>query len=499
MAPTVRSLELFAAGLLALCLAAVAAVPPRLEGGAPPRPSFLLLFTDDQRWDAFGHVNPVLETPHMDALAAEGVYFPNAFVTTSICPASRATILTGLHERTHGYTFFTPPLSASFTARSHPALLRAAGYRTGMIGKDGVEFEAGAVEQMFDVFVPLSRRPSYFKEQPDGTLRHLTDIVGDHVEAFLASQDPGQPFSLWVTFNAPHAQEVRVDGEYDSFFEWPTRFDDLYAEVTFPLPPTYDPGFLETQPEFLQESENRIRGEALWNPEEFQENLRAYHRMIAGVDDVVGRIRNLLAANGRAGDTVILLLSDNGYFVGERGGFSGKWLPHEPSIRVPMIVYDPRQPGGRVREHAVLNLDVAPTLLELAGVAVPGWMQGRSLVPLLQPRPAPGWRDDFFVEHLMDPEPFPIPRHEGVRTVDGWKYAHYFDHGYEELYHLTEDPWEERNLADDPGFADRLAELRARTAELRRLYDAAVFADGFESGDLSAWGPGAGARAEATP
>lgn len=391
---------------LAILLAIMLTVTSLAAAQKPP--SFVVVFTDDQRWDALGLVEPTLQTPHLDALAAEGLYFANAFVTTAICPASRATLLTGLHERSHHYSFFTPPLRLDLTAASHPRLLRAAGYRTAMIGKDGVVFEDGAVDEMFDVFVPLSRLPSYFKEQGDGSFRHLTDITGDHVEAFLAAQDPEQPFSLWITFNAPHAQYVNAGGEIDQYFEWPQRFDDLYADVTFVPPPTYDPEFLKTQPEFLQSSENHIRGEVLWTPEEYQENLRGYYRMITGLDDVVGRVRTLLGSFGLADDTVILFLSDNGYFIGERGGFSGKWLPHEPSIRVPMIVYHPRMDAslrGTVREEAVLNLDVAPTLLDLAGLLVPPGMQGRSLAPLILSGASPDWRQEFFVEHLMDPNP----------------------------------------------------------------------------------------------
>jgi arylsulfatase A-like enzyme len=477
--------------VVGLAMLAAAALP----AAAQKPPSFVVLFTDDQRWDAMGFVNPLLQTPSLDALASEGVYFENAFVTTAICPASRATLLTGLHERSHRYTFFAPPLRLALTAASHPRLLRETGYRTAMIGKDGAVFEDGAVEEMFDVFVPLSRLPSYFKEQKDGSLRHLTDLTGDHVEAFLASQDPEQPFSLWVTFNAPHAQYVRLgDDEIDQYFEWPERFDGLYEDVTFPTPPTYDPSFLDSQPRFLRDAENRIRGDVLWTPAEYQQNLRGYYRMVAGLDDAVGRIRSLLDAFGLADDTAILFLSDNGYYVGERGGYSGKWLPHEPSIRVPMIVYHPRMDAalrGTVRGEVVLNLDVAPTLLDLAGLEIPAGMQGRSLAPLILSGDRPEWRQDVFVEHLMDPDHpqngFAIPRHEGVRTVDGWKYAHYLDHAYEELYYLPGDPFEELNLIDDPAAAGKLDELRSRTAELRDRHAGVVFGDGFESGDLSRW------------
>ncbi len=442
------------------------------EGSTPQAaalPNFIFIITDDQRFDMMGNMNPLLHTPHMDRLAAEGVRFENAFVTTSICAASRASLLTGTVERTHQFTFNTPPLSRAMTDQSYAQLMRAAGYRTGFIGKFGMVVEPGAVDSMFDAFIPLNRNP-YFKPQDDGSTRHLTDITGDEAIAFLRAQPPDQPFMLSVSFNAPHAEDSD-----ERQYIWPTAMDSLYAEVVIPDPPLSDPAFFEALPAFLKDSEiNMNRFRWFWRfdaPDKAKRMTKGYFRMISGVDAVIGRIRDALEEQGLAENTLLLLMGDNGYFLGERG-YAGKWLPYEPSIRVPLLVFDPRPGSSRagLRPTAMaLNIDVAPTVLDLAGITIPSTMQGRSLVPLLRGEQPEDWRTDFFVEHLMEHKQ--IVKHEGVRG-HRYKYARYFelDPVYEELYDLDADPLETQNLATDPAHAEILASLRLRCDELRDGY-----------------------------
>jgi arylsulfatase A-like enzyme len=432
------------------------------------RPNLLLILTDDQRFDMLGSTHPFLETPHMDLLASEGFRFENAFVTTPICAASRASILTGLVERTHQYTFGTPPLTAEFADQSYPTLLREAGYHTGFIGKFGVATEPGAVEQMFDTYVPFFAHP-YLREQEDGSVRHLTDITADNAVEYLRSTDRTSPFALTVSFNAPHAD----DGDERQFF-WPEALDGLYSDVAIPDPPLSEPAFFDALPEFLKDASlNRIRW--YWRfdtPEKAQEMTRGYLRMISGVDAAIGRILGELESLGIADNTIVLLMGDNGYFLGERG-YAGKWLPYDLSIHVPLIVFDPRieeESRGALPALPVLNIDIAPTLLDLAGVEVPTSVQGRSLAPLLAGESPADWRTDFFVEHLFEhPE---IPKHEGVRG-ERYKYARYFEQEpvYEELYDLLADPLETRNLAGDPDYLEILTRLRRRTDELQAKYE----------------------------
>lgn len=429
-------------------------------------PNLLFIVTDDQRFDMLGAVHPFLETPNMDRLAAEGVRFENAFVTTPICAASRASLLTGLVERTHRYTFGTPPLADEFVDISYPFLLREAGYRSGFIGKFGVAVGEGAVDKMFDTYRPHAA--PYFKEQEDGTTRHLTDITADEAIEFLRSGDRTRPFALTLSFNAPHAD----DGDERQYI-WPAAMDGKYDDVAIPDPPLSDAAFFEGLPAFLQEPVlNRVRW--YWRfdtPEKARRMTRGYLRMISGVDAAVGRVLDELAALDLASNTVVILMGDNGYFLGERG-YAGKWLPLELSIRVPLLVFDPRAPQdlrGMVPALPALNIDLAPTLLDLAGLPVPGTMQGTSLVPILEGGSPEGWRSDFFVEHLMEhPQ---IPKHEGVRG-ERYKYARYFEQDpvYEELYDLVADPMETNNLAGDPDYREILTELRRRTDELRGQY-----------------------------
>ncbi len=162
------------------------------------RPNLLFIITDDQRFDMMGVVNPMLQTPNMDRLANEGFRFEKAYVTTPICAASRASLLTGVVERTHQYTFGTPPLAVEFIDRSYPTLLREAGYHTGFIGKFGVNTEPGAVDTMFDSFIPMRPAP-YLKELEDGSFRHLTDITADESIEFLRSSEETRPFALTVS------------------------------------------------------------------------------------------------------------------------------------------------------------------------------------------------------------------------------------------------------------------------------------------------------------
>jgi arylsulfatase A-like enzyme len=165
----------------------------------PKRPNIVFLLADDMRWDAMGCVgNPIIKTPNLDALARDGVLFKNSFVTTSICAASRASILTGLYERTHRYTFTTKPITAEHVAISYPVQLRKAGYRTGFVGKFGVGVPPGGAKEMFNVFNPLDRNP-YWKKQPDGTEKHLTDIECDKAIDFLRTCKSGEPFSTLRT------------------------------------------------------------------------------------------------------------------------------------------------------------------------------------------------------------------------------------------------------------------------------------------------------------
>lgn len=438
--------------------------PSGQQADQTQRPNIVFFLSDDHRADFLGCAgHPILKTPNIDRLAGYGVRFENAFVTTSICAASRATLFTGLWERTHRYTFRTPPLRQPLIDHSYPVLLRQAGYRTGFVGKFGVGVPRGAQEQMFDFFRPLNRNP-YFKEQPDGSRQHVTDLEGDAAIEFVKSCPKDQPFCLSVSFNAAHAE----DNDKVNHYPWAESENGLYEDAVIP-PPEVDTEYWKQLPAFFHNSEHRERWFWRWDtPEKYQRNVKAYYRLITGLDRNIGRVVEALEKAGLADNTVIIFAGDNGYYKGNRG-FAGKWSHFEESLRVPLVIYDPREPISKrvhVAKETVLNVDIAPTILTYAGIQPPASYQGRSLQPIVQRNTPKDWRTDFFCEHLMDHER--IPKWEGIRG-SRYKYARYFEHlpEGEFLHDLQEDPRELKNLATDPAYAEVLAQMRARCDALR--------------------------------
>jgi arylsulfatase A-like enzyme len=431
----------------------------RAPGLHAPRPNVLVLVTDDQRWDSLGCCGDQrLQTPSLDALASEGVRFANAFVTTSICAASRASILTGLYESRHGFTFGTPPLANEHVDTSYPTQLRRAGYRTGFVGKFGIAVEKGASQRMFDVFEPLAG-PPLEQRAGESQATHRCDRATDRAISFLDSCDPKQPWCLSVSFQEPHAE----DGDPRQYV-WSSAFDSLYDDVTFAEPATMKPEFFAALPQFLRESESRVRFRWRFDEEQKRQRMvRGYHRLIAAIDASVGRIQRALRERGMADNTVIVFTSDNGYFLGERG-FADKWYAYEPSIRVPLIVLDPRDPPslrGVVRNEMALNVDLAPTILELAGTLPPTSCQGESLAPLLRGEAPKQWRTEFFYEHrFAHPR---IPKSEGLRD-ERYAYIRWIERSpiVEELYDHVADFDQVRDLSQSPEHATTLAAMRAR-------------------------------------
>ncbi|MCH7688069.1 MAG: sulfatase [Planctomycetes bacterium] len=429
---------------------------------AADRPNLIFFLSDDHRADVLGCAgHPIVKTPHIDTLASQGLRFTDAFVTTSICAASRATILTGLVERTHGYTFGKPPISRAHIADSYPAQLKAAGYRTGFIGKFGVKVEGGraTIDTMFDSFVPLGRS----QKQPDGSTRHFTDIAGDKAIDFIVSNPEDKPFCLSVSFNAAHAS----DGDMKNHFPYPASEAALYQGLKMPRPKLDGGKFFDSQPEFLRESLNRDRYYWRWDTvEKYDRNMRNYFRMLSGLDRNIGRVMAELKQRDLIDNTVIIFMGDNGYYMGERG-FAGKWSHYEQSLRVPLVIHDPRSKDkpGDVSSNIALNLDIAPTLLQLANVSLPKGYQGVSITELAK---APA-REGFFCEHRMNNER--IPKWEGFRGKR-FVYANYYEQKSDQelLHDLKNDPDQLKNLATDPEYAEVLAAMRAKTRRWSQRY-----------------------------
>jgi arylsulfatase A-like enzyme len=431
-----------------------------------PPPNLVFVLSDDHRHDFLGCAgHPVVRTPVIDSLARDGVRFSHAFVTTSICAASRATILTGLVERTHGFTFGTPPIHRNWVAKSYPALLRQRGYRTGFVGKFGVNLDGKPEQSMFEWFRPLNRQP--YVKVVDGKAKHVTDMIGDEAIGFVESTSADQPFCLSISFNAAHAEDHDKADHYPP----PTTEKPLYRDVTVDQPRLVDT--FDDMPEFMKRSMNRDRWYWRWDTRaKYERNVRDYYRLLTAADRNVGRVLESLQRTGRAENTVVIFMGDNGYYKGDRG-FAGKWSHFEESLRVPLVIFDPRQVGhekDRVCDAIALNLDIAPTLLDLAGVEIPNEYQGMSMVKLTENHQAPWARDAFACEHLMDHPS--IPKWEGIRTRR-FTYAKYFqqDPPFEFLHDRQSDPDQRRNVVDDAEYAEDLAQLRERSGQMMAEYE----------------------------
>ncbi len=449
------------------------------------QPNIIFLLTDDQRWDAMSCAgNRILKTPNMDKLAAEGTMFENAFVTTAICMASRASIMTGLYERRHQCNFNTGDLHPSLFEKSYPVLLRKAGYHTGFIGKFGFALSNKKVTDnsyvdtwydleniptdAFDKWYGFAGQGEYFPKDKGG--KHLTRIMTEQAIEFLNERPGDRPFCLSISYKAPHGP-----------FTPDPKYDNLYKDDTIPVPRTARQEYLDNLPEPVKKGWGHV---GYWKirystPESYQDIMKKYYRLIAGVDESIGKIRRELKKLSLDDNTVIILLGDNGEFESEHL-LGGKALLYEESIRVPLIVYDPRVPKtarGQRRKELALNIDIAPTLMALAGLEIPDIVQGRNLLPIVQVRNI-RWRRDILCENLFrlgewEDKPAWLhqyyPMCEAVRTQQ-YKYIRYseFEPLIEELFDLENDPQETVNMANNDKYQQTLKALRRRCDELVR-------------------------------
>jgi len=456
-----RFLEKLGVGVAALTLPGCNESSQKKSGysSTDTRPNILVLISDDQRWDQLSYADnpliPELKTPNMDRLARQGVYFRNAFVTTPICAVSRASIMTGRYASTHGMHHFRTPIAPDALSKSYPALLQNNGYRTGILGKWGMGIEG--TEKIFDVFNAWTGQGEYFHETGHGKI-HNTEWLAARARDFLESSSPEKPFCLTVCYKSPHHP-----------YQPDARDKDLFADVDIPKRQTDTPqAYQAVKSDMMEKSLNRWcyfderKDEATKNKFE-----KDFLRCVKSLDRSVGKIMQTLQDLNLDKNTVIIYLSDHGYLWGEHG-LGGKWLLYEESIRIPIIIRGPgiadTSPGIKL-DDLVLNIDIAPTILDIAGIPIPAEMDGLSLYPLLSGRNAL-LREDFFMEHVdvIDVEN-PIPDSRGVRS-DEWKYIRYInvEPEVEEMYHVSVDPLESQNLADDVNYIDIKNHLGERYA-----------------------------------
>lgn len=427
------------------------------------RPNIVFILTDDQRADSLSlYGNTVCQTPHLDALAGDGVTFTRASVTSAICTPSRATCFSGQFERRHAINFNSATsMSPDAWAQCYPVLFRLGGYFTGYVGKNHVPiglagYESGLIESSFDYWYAGHRHLTFYPKERHPVFRNAAastqvEILGEGSQAFLdpdsnesflvqatsflARRPKNQPFHLSICFNLPHdagTESMRLlptDPElYRSAYR--DRLDDI------PLSPTYIARSEIAAPKLPRDVLRDINRQPVYdyvNTEpSMRERLVRVYQALTGIDAMVGRIRDTLARLELAERTIIVFTSDHGIMQGDHG-LGGKALCYEPCIRVPLIVYDPRLPNrlrGRRVGALVQNVDLAPTMLSWAGIAAPERMQGTDFTPLLRGEPI-SWRQEAFGENLWTNQ-FGNPRCESVRT-ERWKYIRYFRNDTDEL------------------------------------------------------------------
>ena len=431
---------------------------------AATRPNIVFLMSDDQTDVATGcYGNKQVKTPQMDRLGAEGVIFNNHYNTTAICMASRVCVMTGMYEYKHGCNFMHGDLRHATFLKSYPLLLRKAGYFTGFAGKIGFSIQGRKFDDFagqFDVWAggrgqtryETARNPliaKYAKRYPHSS-RAYAAWADDF---FQAAKKSGKPFCLSISFKAPHLPFT------------PDRvFDHVYRGLTYRKPSNY--GKQNAKHLAPQSKTGRqYNGYKFWRKSEetYQQAIRGYNQLIHGVDVALGMIRQSLKRQGFADNTVILFTSDNGYSCGAHG-FGGKVLPYEEASRSPLIIFDPRQPKsrrGQRRDLVTGNIDMVPTILDLAGRPIPKNVDGVSLVPELKKAGAIGRKSIALVNLWGNREIQTM----SVATTE-WKYIYWSFESKtmrptEELFHVGRDRREMKNLARAPGSAGKLKEMRA--------------------------------------
>jgi arylsulfatase A-like enzyme len=452
------------------------------------RPNFLVILIDDLRFDEFGAGgHPYMKTPNIDRIAHEGAIFERAFHPTPICSPNRASILTGQYASRHGIIDNVARDAASHRLPNYHLELQRLGYETAHIGKwhmgnDGKPRPGYDHWVAFDghgrLYDPnLNENGTYVQHQG-----YVTDIMNRMAVDFV-KRDHAKPWSLFFAHKAVHPDaEQAADGTFKmDGYRAAARHQDLYRGCVFPKKPNMltpaeivkqKPAWTETL-ELRTSAQSRALLDAIHAGG--QEEIRLRACMMAAVDEGVGMVLAALEQTGQLDDTFILFLGDNGYFFGEHGLGPERRFAYEEGIRAPFIARHPARikPGTRIRE-LVLTLDVAPTLVSLAGGKPGPQIQGRSLLPLVAGggrRAGPDWRKSFLIEYWAENAyPWLIAMtYKAVRT-DRHKYIHWVNRGrkgeLDELYDLDRDPYELANVIQRPAYRGVRESLRR---ELRRL------------------------------
>lgn len=457
----------------------VVAVPKTVEpvriSDAKPR-NVVFILSDDHRYDAMSFMgHPLAETPRMDAMARDGVHLKNAFVTTSLCSPSRASILTGLYTFRHRVidNQRAVPEGTVF----YPQYLQKAGYNTGFIGKWHMGHANDAPRPGFDYWVSFKGQGHYFPPGPNYTLNvngkrvkqdgYITTELTRYALDFLKQQESSDtPFMLYLSHKAVHGD-----------FEPEAKYRGKFADKPFTLPASAAAvnGNPLNRPRWLLDQRNSWHGMdfPLHSDESVERIYKSYCEALCSVDDSIGVVLDQLKEMGIYDETLVIYMGDNGYMFGEHG-LIDKRVAYETSSRVPMLMQCPELfDGGTVVDEVVANIDIAPTIMDAMGVAKPPHMDGQSFLPLARGEEIP-WRDYFLYVYYWERNYPQTPTHFSLRG-DRYKFTTYYGlWDTDELFDIQSDPMEQNNLIHDPAYAEQA------TAMQNRLYDMMADLGGME-------------------
>lgn len=448
-----RTLALAAFVLVSLCAHA-----------AETKPNIVFIIVDDLRWDALGITgHPFSKTPNIDRIGKEGAIFNNFFVTTPLCSPSRASFLTGQYVQTHGVKGNTDSSALSHQLMTFPRLLKNHGYTAAYVGKWHMGGDSSP-RPGFDYWLCPPGQGNY--DNPAVNLNgvktnimgYATDIFSEHAANFIR-QEHKKPFVVYLSHKAVHGPFIPAE-----------RHKSLYADAKLPAPPNINDS-LQGKPALTRAGADAAQPDARKKREKpkklqmttgavSEKTALAQLRCLASIDDGVGLVLKALEETKKLDNTMVIFTSDNGYFWGEHGLGDKRWA-YEESIRDPLLIRYPKlvKPGSRI-DQLVLNIDIAPTLLELGGAPIPQAVEGRSILPLFKQEKV-DWRKSIFGEYYFE-KGFPrTPTWKAIRTAE-WKLIHYPElEGMDELYNLKKDPFEMKNVIHESSAKTKLAELRA--------------------------------------
>lgn len=446
------------------------------------RPNMIIILVDDMRFDEVGAAgHPYIQTPNIDRIAAEGAYFQNSFTVNPLCSPSRATLLTGQHAHYHGITDNLARNELSHQLETFPRRLQENGYDTAFIGKwhmgnddtarpgfstwAGMRGQGEAIDPTFNMDGNRTQIKGY-----------VTDILHDLSVDFINQERDG-PFMLYLSHKALHPNVFQADdgsaaelpeGQTRSGFIAADRHIGMYADATPPRRPNY--GIVPTDKPALMRQINELPQLSI-NTVTPDRTIHERHEMLMAIDEGLGRLLNELELTGKLDNTIVVVTSDHGYWYGEHGLSAERRMSYEEGIRIPLMVRYPKQIEAGIKPtEMVLTLDLAPTLIEFAGLEQTKVRHGRSYVPILVGDTVNDWRNSFMVEYYTDTV-FERMDHMGYKAVrtDRYKYIRYEDlEGMDELYDLITDPFELNNIIDEEQSAEIVTKMNM---ELNRLIE----------------------------